>query len=172
MAETRQFHTVELTSDYRLWARELLEEKWGSAKIITRGRIHIAASLPGFVTILNEEPVGLVTYRIFENECEVITLNSVAAGIGVGTTLLTMVKETAIKANCNRIWLITTNDNVDAMRFYQRRGFSFAALYINALEESRRLKPELSLTGLYGIPLRDEIEFEIVLTVEDQKKVL
>jgi GNAT superfamily N-acetyltransferase len=163
MAETRQFHTIRLTSDYRLWARELFEEKWGSAQIITRGRIHNAASLPGFVYILNREPVGLLTHRIFDNECEVITLNSVVADIGVGTTLLSRVKETAIKANCNRIWLITTNDNVDAMRFYQRRGFRFAALYLNALEESRRLKPELSLTGLYGIPLRDEIELEMPL---------
>jgi ribosomal protein S18 acetylase RimI-like enzyme len=167
MEETRQFHTVELIDDYRLWARELLEEKWGSVKIITRGRIHDAMSLPGFVAILNGDPVGLVTYRIFDNECEVITLSSVEAGIGAGTTLLKMVKETAITANCNRIWLITTNDNVDAMRFYQRRGFKFAALYINALEESRRLKPELSLTGLYGIPLRDEIELEMALKVED-----
>jgi GNAT superfamily N-acetyltransferase len=96
---------------------------------------------------------GLVTYRIFDNESEIVTLNSAAAGIGVGTTLLTWVKERAIRANCDRIWLITTNDNLDAMRFYQRRYFRFAALYSNALEETRRLKPELSITGLYGIPL-------------------
>jgi hypothetical protein len=59
--------------------------------------------------------------------------------------------------------LITTNDNVAALRFYQKRGFTLAALHKNALEQSRRLKPQIPLLGLDGIPLRDEIELEIFL---------
>ena len=101
--------------------------------------------------------------RISENECEIVSLNSLAADRGIGTALIAEVKEKAAEGGCRRIWLITTNDNVAAMRFYQKRGFSFAAIYINALEETRRVKPELSLTGFDGIPLRDEIELELLL---------
>lgn len=62
-----------------------------------------------------------------------------------------------------RLWLITTNDNMEALRFYQKRGFILSALYPNALEESRKLKPEIPEVGLEGIPLRDEIELEFKL---------
>ena len=141
-----------------------VKEYWGSTQIITRGRIHDAADLPGFIALLGEDPVGLVTYHISENECEIVSLNSLVVDRGIGTALLAEVKERAAEAGCQRIWLITTNDNLAAMRFYQRRGFSFAAIHVNALEETRRLKPELSLTGLDEIPLSDEIELELLLT--------
>ena len=61
---------------------------------------------------------------------------------------------------CTRLWLITTNDNLRALRFYQRRGFRLAALHRDALETSRRLKPSISEIGFHGIPLRDELELE------------
>jgi hypothetical protein len=64
-------------------------------------------------------------------------------------------------ANCKR--LITTNDNLNALRFYQKRGLALVAVHRNALEESRRIKPEIPLIGSDGIPLRDEIELEIML---------
>jgi hypothetical protein len=52
---------------------------------------------------------------------------------------------------------------MNALRFYQKRGFVLVALHRNALELSRKLKPEISLIGNAGIPLRDEIELEIML---------
>jgi ribosomal protein S18 acetylase RimI-like enzyme len=64
-----------------------------------------------------------------------------------------------------RIWLVTTNDNVDALRFYQRRGFRLRALRPGAVDEARRLlKPRIPATGIYGIELRDELELELVVT--------
>jgi len=78
---------------------------------------------------------------------------------GVGTVLVEALK-TRVRG---RIWLVTTNDNLDALRFYQRRGFVLAALRPGAVQDSRRrLKPTISETGAYGIPLRDEIELEWV----------
>ena len=53
--------------------------------------------------------------------------------------------------------LITTNDNVDALRFYQRRGFVLTELRPGAVDESRRMKPQIPLVGAYGIPIRDEL---------------
>ncbi len=77
--------------------------------------------------------------------------------------LIEAVKQAAVSAGCRRLWLITTNDNLHALRFYQKRGFRLVAVYPNALEESRRLKPEIPLVGLDGIPLRDELELELAL---------
>jgi hypothetical protein len=55
-----------------------------------------------------------------------------------------------------RLWVITTNDNVDALRFYQRYGFCLAAVHRGAVDRSRaRLKPEIPPVGAYGIPLCD-----------------
>ncbi len=80
-------------------------------------------------------------------------------GIGAGTALIEQIKATAAAAGCYRIWVITTNDNLAAIRFYQKRGFTLVAVYQTALAESRRLKPGIPMFGLDGIPLRDEIEF-------------
>jgi acetolactate synthase regulatory subunit len=53
---------------------------------------------------------------------------------------------------------------VDALRFYQRRGFRLAALHAGAVDDSRaRLKPEIPVTGDHGIALRDELELEVEL---------
>jgi ribosomal protein S18 acetylase RimI-like enzyme len=104
-----------------------------------------------------------VTYNIDVNECEIVTMNSLEEGRGIGTALINTVKQTAIAAGCKRLWLITTNDNTAALHFYQRRGFVIAAVHPNAMEESRKLKPEIPLTGNDGIPIRDEIELEMML---------
>ena len=119
--------------------------------------------LPGFVAIQEGEKVGLVTYNIEGESCEVVTINSTRPSSGVGTALIEAVRDIAIKSRCKRLWLITTNDNLNALRFYQKRGFVLVAVHRNALDASRKLKPEIPLIGDDGIPLRDEIELEMVL---------
>lgn len=141
----------------------ILTENWSSTEIVTRGRIHRADGLPGFVAVEDGRLVGLLTYRMEGEECEIITLNSEADGVGIGTALLSAVKDAAISAHCRRLWLISTNDNTNALRFYQKRGFTLVALHPGALAESRKLKPEIPLLGMNGIPLRDEIELEMLL---------
>ena len=67
----------------------------------------------------------------------------------------------AVECKARRLWVLTTNDNVDALRFYRRRGFRLRELHPGAVDESRRrLKPEIPETGEYGIPLHDEIVLE------------
>ena len=97
------------------------------------------------------------------DECEIITLNSLVEKKGVGSMLIDAVRENALQRGCKRLWLITTNDNIPALVFYQKRGFHLVAVHRNALEISRQLKPEISMTGMFGIPLRDEIELEMQL---------
>ena len=81
---------------------------------------------------------------------------------GAGSALLAACVRAAVDAGATRLWLITTNDNMPALRFYQRRGFVLVALRPGAIDEARRtLKPEIHLTGRDEIPIRDEIELEL-----------
>jgi hypothetical protein len=61
------------------------------------------------------------------------------------------------------LWLITTNDDLRALGFYQKRGMSLVMVYRNAMDLARKLKPQIPLVGLNCIPFRDEIELEMVL---------
>ncbi len=141
----------------------LLTEHWGSVRMVTRGKIHQADELPGFIAVQQDKPAGLITYRLDGKECEITSMNSLLENQGIGSALIDTVKNAAAAAGCKRLWLITTNDNTKALRFWQKRGFSLAAIYRNAIEQSRRLKPEIPLTGNDGIPIRDEIELEMIL---------
>jgi ribosomal protein S18 acetylase RimI-like enzyme len=152
-----------LNENDRPWIEHFLAEFWHSAKVVTRGRIHPADQLPGFIARQGDERVGLVTYHRQDNECEIVTLNSLAEHLGIGSALVAAVRNVATSSKCRRLWLITTNDNLAALRFYQKRGFSLVAVHPNALEHSRRLKPEIPLVGMDGIPLRDELELEMLL---------
>jgi GNAT superfamily N-acetyltransferase len=113
--------------------------------------------------VQGEDRVGLITYRFGADDCEIVTFNSLIEGQGIGTALIDAVKAVAVEENCTRMWLITTNDNMQALRYYQKRGFRLVAVYPSALDESRKIKPEIPLFGKDGIPLRDEIELEMSL---------
>ncbi len=148
-----------LTTSDRGWIAEKMDECWGSTRIISRGKLHYAHTLPGYVVQDAEgTPHGLLTYHIEDGACEIVTLNSFREGIGVGTALVDAVMETARAEHCKRVWLITTNDNLPALRFWQKREFEIVAVYPGAVHEARRNKPEIPLTGVHEIPIRDEIE--------------
>ena len=144
----------------RVWISAETERLWGAEYVISRGRKHFPASLPGFVAVEGARRVGLVTYEISGDQCEIVTLDATTKWQGVGTKLIEAVMGMAKAAGLRRVWLITTNDNLDAIRFYQRRGFTIAAVHVNALEESRRMKPSIPTVGEFGIAIRDEVEFE------------
>jgi len=158
-----QFQVREKTFEDKKWILPYMKENWGSEKIVTKNAIHNATELPGFIAEQNNKPVGIALYNIENKECEMILLESFVEKIGIGSSLIDFVKKIAGIQECRRVWLITTNDNTPAIRFYQKKGFSLVAVYRNAIEESRKLKPEIPLEGIDGIPLRDEIELELLL---------
>jgi len=149
-------------SDYD-WIAGFLIEQWGSVKMISRGHIHYANTLPGLVATTDEQPVGLATYNIDGDQCELVTINSLLPEQGIGIDLVNIVVSIAREKRCKRVWLITTNDNMKAIRFYQKKGFQLKAIYPGAIERSRKLKPEIPLSGIDGIPIKDEIEMEFIL---------
>jgi ribosomal protein S18 acetylase RimI-like enzyme len=132
-----------------------------SARVARRGELVDPLAHPQLIAgDLN----GVLTYIVDTDACEVLTLHCEPRHTGAGTALLDAVARIAADAGCTRLWLITTNDNVDALRFYQRRGFRLAALHAGAVDDSRgRLKPEIPEIGDHGIPLRDELELERLL---------
>lgn len=154
---------------HREWLAEFLTDHWGSRMIVSKGRLFDASLNPAFAAVrdadmFGDAPViGLVTYEIHGKACEITSLDSLQEGIGIGSALIDAVKTAARAAKCKKLWLITTNDNTHALRFYQKRGFRLCAVHVNALEASRKLKPQIPLTGIDGIPLRDEIELEMDL---------
>lgn len=153
----------EIQSSDKVWITSLLVKQWGSTLIVSRGRIHDATIIPGFIAFKEEKPVGLITYVIENGECEIITLNSLLEHQGIGTYLVERVEDVAKEKQCKRLWLIETNDNTAALCFYQKRGFQLAALHKNAIKTSRKLKPQIPFIGRDGIPIRDELELEIKL---------
>jgi ribosomal protein S18 acetylase RimI-like enzyme len=144
-------------------ARTILINEWGSARVVSRGRLFNAEISPGFLAITDNKPSGMITYNIEGGACEVITLSSSIENVGIGSSLISAVRQKAVAAGCRRLWLITTNDNTHALRFYQRHDFIIAAVHVNSIVESRKLKPEIPKYGHDGIPIRDEIELEMHL---------
>ena len=151
-----------ITPDDHDWVMQFLEEVAHSLRVVSRGVLHEPGALPGFIGWHNGERAALLTYHIANGELEVVTLHSAVEGQGLGSALLQAAQDAAIAHNCRRLWLITTNDNTHAIRFYQKRGMVIKAVHVNALPHSRTIKSEIPLIGNDGIPIRDEIEFEII----------
>ena len=152
-----------LTPDDLPRLRQFWIEHWGSEEMISRGKVYRPEQLDGFVVEDGNEWSGLLTFVVEDNECEVTSLDSLRERQGIGSVLIDKVIEEARSCACRRLFLITTNDNLNALGFYQRRGFELVAVYRGAINESRKLKPGIPLIGYNDIPLRDEIELEIVL---------
>jgi ribosomal protein S18 acetylase RimI-like enzyme len=155
-----------LTRDDLPRLRQFWIEHWAGEIIVSRGAVHRPEDVEGFVLDDQGEWNGLVTYRITDNECEVVSLDGLREGQGIGTMLLRNVIAEARSRNCRRVFLVTTNDNLYALGFYQRRDFELVAVHRGAVNESRKVKPSIPVIGQNHIPLRDEIELEMILQAE------
>lgn len=152
-----------ISAAHKTWIEKVLTLYWGSTRLVSRGKIYDGSGLPGFIAYIDQEPVGLCTYQIVHNQCEIISLNSLKENLGIGSTLITEVIKVARRDKCKRVWLITTNDNLQALGFYQKRGFVLVHIHPDAIKKSRQLKPEIPLRGQNDIPIRDELELELIL---------
>ena len=152
-----------LSEDDRAWVKERTELLFGGEFVVSRHEVHDPHKLPGFIVTLGPERLGVATYHITGGVCELVTIDSLSQFSGVGTMLLEKVEQTAIELGCTKLWTIAPNDNLDAHRFFQRRGFFLTNVRIGGMTKIRLLKPSVPRVGYYGIPVRDEFEFEKTL---------
>ena len=146
------------------WLPDFFVDRWGSTRAVVRGVLFVPHELPGFVAEMDGTVIGVVTYRFLDGRTgEVATLDSLREGIGVGGGLMRAVVEEMRRQRRSQLVVVTTNDNLHALRFYQKCGFVLTDLRVNALALSRRIKPEIPLLGIDDIPLRDEIELAMTL---------
>ena len=136
----------------------LTTQLWGAAEVAVHDGIFYPAALPGFIAERAGRIAGLVTFEVRHGILEIATINALDLYQGIGTLLIDAVRAEAKRRGCYQVMLTTTNDNIGALRFYQRRGFRLAAVRPGAVDRTRRRKPDIPRTGDFGIPLRDEID--------------
>lgn len=157
-------HSIEeVNSDHGTMIKAFIAGKWGSSISVSKGRVFDTVDLPGFICTDDNKVIGLITYFIDDQGCEIVTLNSEQEGQGLAEALINQVIEKAKSSHCERVWLITSNDNSHAIRYYQRRGFEWIAFYKDAMTEARKIKPEIAEIGYNDIPIKHELEFELKL---------
>ena len=149
-----------ISNETRALVNQFFIDNWFSTDMSIRGEIIDGTKLDGFLLQEENTVIGLVTYMFFGDICEIVSLDSKRENIGIGTALLKEIEKIALDNNCKKMRLITTNDNMRALQFYQKRGYCLTKLYPNAMEEVRKVKPNVPALGDNDIPLRDEIELE------------
>ena len=150
-----------INSRNRKLINAFIKQHWYTTTMIIRGKEIDMTKTDGFYFSEGENIIGLITYIVYDNILEITSLDSLLENQGIGSKLVETVIHEAKEKKFQKIVLITTNDNINAIRFYQKRGFDMEHLFRNALDISRKLKPEIPLIGENSIPLRHEIEFEL-----------
>ena len=153
-------HIRRLAQNDLIRLQDFWSKQWGDDFIVVHNEIIHYDEVDGFIY---DDWAGVITFTIRGEECEITSLDSLNVGKGIGTTLIDVVLREAKEKKCRRVFLITTNDNLYALGYYQRRGLELAAIYRGAVNESRKIKPSIPLIGENNIPLRDEIELEILI---------
>jgi GNAT superfamily N-acetyltransferase len=153
----------EIVENDRAWLRAFLTKHWGSPQMVYSTGVYDCDQLPGFAAFEGGDVVGVVTVAVHEDACEIVSLDALPAGQGIGTALLRAVEHWAQEQGLSRCWLLTTNDNLRALGFYQKRGYALVELLPNAVETARKIKPQIPLIAENGIPIRDEVRLEKTL---------
>ena len=143
--------------------RTFMDERWGGQPLVINRKLFYPSTLPGFLVFRADALIGCLIYEQQDDQREIIVFEIVERLQGIGTMLLHVFMANAEKERCRRVHLMTTNDNLDALRFYQRRGFTLCGVRVGATAAAREIKPSIGEIGEYGIPIRDEILLEITL---------
>lgn len=147
-------------TEYKNKVKDIFIEKWNTDFMVSKSQIHYINDLESFIFLKQNNIIGLLTFYIKNDEMEIVSLDSFEENIGIGTLLINEAINFYKQNSLKRLWLITTNDNLKALKFYQKRNFNIAALHFNAIEKSRQIKPSIPKYGYDNIPILHEIELE------------
>ena len=145
------------------WLEELMNRDWGGLPLVIRGKKFYPSQLDGIIAENENGIAGFLFYEVRDKDCEIIVFEVFDKFKGTGTSILDNLKEVAKDKKCQRIYLMTTNDHLDALRFYQKRGFHICGIHIDSVKNSIKIKPTIGMIGDHDIPVRDEIDFEFLL---------
>ena len=139
---------------------EIITRFWGDVVMVVHNEVYDLAEQPGLKAVIDDRIVGCLHYEVREQDCEILNLVSLQENQGIGSALLATVEAIAKTQGCKKLTLITTNDNLHALGYYQRKGFRLTAIYPGQVDISRNIKPSIPLIGENNIPLRDELKLE------------
>ena len=154
---------MEITKENREKVVSFFKEHWGSSEMVISTGTYQCDKLDGFIFEDNNKFIGLVTYVIKANEIEIISLDSIQEGKGIGSALINKVENTAKQKQLQTVSLITTNDNLNALKFYQKRGYRITSIIPDAVNNARKIKPSIPLIGNDGIPIEDELKLKKII---------
>ena len=155
---------ISIDDDNRSIAAEYITKYWKTVNMVLHRKMTNVSLHEGVMAMQNGEPIGVCMYTVDGDQCEITLLDAgIHKGKGIGTELVECVKRTAREKGCRRLYLVTTNDNIEAILFYQRRGFDLVHVHYNEMDEVRKIKPMVPLTGSHGVPLKHDIEFSMEL---------
>ena len=153
----------QIQDDDRQAIAEFIEQHWRSKMVMSTGKPYYPHEQNGLIEWRDGRIVGLLTWIREGDDLQLLTLNSVLEGQGIGSALMLIAIEEARRDEVRKIWLTTTNDNVPAIAFYQRLGFRLTGVNVGVVDEARKIKPQIPETGYKGIPIHDEIVLELDL---------
>jgi len=144
----------------RAWIESFIRERWGGDVVIARDTEWRPAELPGFVAEMDGQPAGLLTFDPDGalGTLEIVTVDSIIERRGVGGALIDAVVAEAGRSGHREVRVVTTNDNLRGLAFYQRNGFRLTQLRPGAVDRTRLRKPSIPEVAANGIPIRDELE--------------
>ncbi|NQV07570.1 GNAT family N-acetyltransferase, partial [bacterium] len=142
------------------WVERAVTEHFGSPRVVSRGRLHEVQAMPGFVADADGDRLGVLQYRQAGGDFEIVILISVVRRRGIGRSLVAAAQAMAQDSGCDRLWLVTTNDNQAARAFYEALGWRQVAIHLGAVRAARRLKSEIPEFDEVGTAIEDEFEFE------------
>jgi GNAT superfamily N-acetyltransferase len=147
----------------RAFLDELLRLRWSGGALMLRGKIVHPKDVEALAAYHDGRLAGVATWRLEGPVIYLATLNNITEQRGVGVALLEAIMTLARDKGCGLLRVLVTNDNLNALGFYQRRGFRIIAVHPGAIDTIRALHPSIPTMGANRIPMRDEIELEIEL---------
>jgi ribosomal protein S18 acetylase RimI-like enzyme len=147
--------------------RERLEQLalhfWGETEVECFDRVYDVLKLPAIVAELGGALVGFVSYAVdgaVDGERMNLVMFNVLPdfqGRGVGKELLQAAVEKARLLGLTRLAVATSNDDLPALGFYQRAGFTVEAVVPGRILQHHGKEER----GFAGVPVRDEIWLQL-----------
>ena len=157
------FDVKDIVLEERKKINNFILKRWLSLRMILRGKIVDLKNIDGFYIEDKNNIIAVITYRIVGFSLEIISLDSVYENKRIGSLLINKIKAFANECNLKNIIVITRNDNLRALGFYQKKGFILNKVFFDSIKQACKLKPEIPIKNKNGILIRDEIELKLSL---------